>query len=452
MNTKKERPQGESLADIVDKVKNGRVGPGEAKKLLQMILSDIESSDPLTIPIRHDLVNYLTHSIKEILSGNDANKALGLVRRRGKSATIKERNTQIAADVLRLMGQGKKLLDAAGELSREYNSDTKKHDPHSGEYDLHESRIQDIYAEYLTKGMTLLLEERLENNCSKHTHTDTAASVRRMLGNILRFQSYDHPAWDQQASFGTRIKDLPLYFLEFNHTGKDKDTQSVTVTHYAPRRAEMMALAHLIRSCGDNLQVCDIGCGNGFLGSLLAREGVKVFGIDDRSYKQPQIPNFFDSECYRVIETSLADLDIPFDVALCAWIEPNANLTPLIVDTKPALIIHILSPDRQTDGTPTTGTQSAYTRPEDYYPVAAWRTELPQDYFLPLTRIVSANLESNSRKTGSVFIYARRDIRPLTFVSPRSFSDWYDWDHERHFIDGLRRGLGLPPSTLAELV
>jgi len=264
---------------------------------------------------------------------------------------------------------------------------------------------------------------------------------------IIEFERKIHPAWDEMKDFGTRISNLPLYFLEINHHEKDNQTQSVTITHYVPCKKEMVALAKTIQSFDDNFVVCDIGCGNGFLGSLLAREKVNVFGIDNRSYRQPQIYSFYDNQCYNILTSNLSDEDVNFDVAFCSWMTPGLNLTPLIVEKDPKLIIHIFSPDRQPDGSQTTGTLEAYLPPPNYTFLAGWNSFMPKDFFLPLRIKTGLNLAVSQQKIMAVVIYAHRDLKRVETISPSDLSEYYDWDLEKEFINKMRKKMGLKTSV-----
>jgi hypothetical protein len=211
----------------------------------------------------------------------------------------------------------------------------------------------------------------------------------------------------------------------------------------------LRALADIIRSYGSDLQVCDIGCGNGFLGTLLAREGVRGFGIDDRSYKQPQIPYFYDQECYRIIETALRDLTIGFDVAMCAWMSLGSNLTPEITVRNPVLIVQIFSKDKSPDGSLITGTVDAYRCPKNYRFLTGWETNVPANYFMPLVEEgIGLRMYENPFRNRSLNVYLRQDVDSLPVASPLDYSERYDWDLEREFINSLRRRRGLAECLL----
>ena len=181
---------------------------------------------------------------------------------------------------------------------------------------------------------------------------------------------------------------------------------------------------------------------------MLAREKLNAYGIDDRSHKQPQIYNFYDNQCYEVRRATISDKDVNFDVAFCSWMTPGLNLTPMIVEKKPKLIIHILSPDRQPDGSPTTGTIEAYLPPPEYSFLTGWNSFMPKDFFLPLRVKTNLNLAVSEQKLMVVVIYAHKDSGDIDKTSPLDFSEYYGWDLEREFINNMRQEMGLPRSAM----
>jgi len=272
-----------------------------------------------------------------------------------------------------------------------------------------------------------------------------SAKIDQLHSNLCDFYYRRHPAWNSDLKFSERLSNLPLYYLIFSHHSRDKDRHSVTATHYVPRRQEMMVLAKIIKSYGEKLKVCDIGCGNGFLGSMLAREGMEVFGIDDRSYKQPLIPNFYDKDCYNVIETSLESLEINFDIALCSWMVPGTNLTKTILDKKPLLIIHFFSPDMQGDGTPTTGMPKAYECPVGYKFLTGWMNVIPVNFFYPYKQIPilvqfykekQLTLKSELMLNG-VKVFVRNNLETLQPSLPPISTELYPWEEDIDLINHL---------------
>jgi SAM-dependent methyltransferase len=252
------------------------------------------------------------------------------------------------------------------------------------------------------------------------------------------FQAHRHTAWDESVSFGDRISDLPLYALEFNNPDRDGDRQGPTVAHYSPARREIVALAKLCRALGQNVAVLDVGCGNGFIGSLLAREGVRVIGIDDDSWKPPQIATFFDADTYeRRAPCSLGQFAEPFDVALCSWMVPGTNLTRAILTRRPSLVIHVYSSDRHEDGSITTGSAEAYDCPPDYAPIGRWTVVTPHNFFAKL-----GFPTGTPRKTRLVEAWRRQDVQDLELKPPELLSEEYSWQIERDRLNEICRRLG----------
>lgn len=265
-----------------------------------------------------------------------------------------------------------------------------------------------------------------------------------MLTGISAFQLHQSPAWDEARTFDERIGRLPLYALEFNNHDRDNKRHGPTIAHFAPDRREMIALANTIRSIGSSPRVLDIGCGNGFIGSLLAREGVSVTGIDDHSWRQPQIAHFYDPQLYSLrAPQSLEDFNDHFDVAFCSWMLPDSNLTPLLVARKPALIIHIYTPHLEGSGRRQTGTDAAYMCPEGYRRLGAWATLTPENFFWdilpdPIRKIADTRI---------VETWCRDDVEDAILSQPTELetANPYHWDAERNTLNAIRLRRGLAP-------
>jgi SAM-dependent methyltransferase len=166
-----------------------------------------------------------------------------------------------------------------------------------------------------------------------------------MVQRVVACQQHQHAVWNEGLSFDERISNLPLYALELNNCDRDPKKHGLTIAHYAPAKQEMIALTRIFESSGSKLRILDVGCGNGFIGSLLAREGLPVIGIDDFSWSPPQIPYLFDERVYEHrAPVSLEKFEDDFNVAFCSWMVPNVNLTPLIVSKRPEFIVHVYSP------------------------------------------------------------------------------------------------------------
>ena len=115
-----------------------------------------------------------------------------------------------------------------------------------------------------------------------------------LFNRIFSFQEKKHPAWDVNHPFAERIRDLSLHNLIFSNPDRDPQKFGPTVAHYYPLREENRALAHYIRHVSQSPVVLDLHGRNGFIGSLLAREGIKVIGLRDPSEKPNQISDFYD--------------------------------------------------------------------------------------------------------------------------------------------------------------
>jgi hypothetical protein len=270
--------------------------------------------------------------------------------------------------------------------------------------------------------------------------------LQQMIKRISAFQRRLHPAWNEGLEFSQRIADLPLYALEFNNCDR-RESDGPTIAHYAPSRSEIATISRLCSQLGlSQPTLLDVGCGNGFIGSLIAREGLRTVGIDDWSWPRPQIQAFYDPKCYELrapCELSLfAD---HFDVAICSWMLPNANLTGEIVRLKPALLIHVWSPDRSADGNPTTGCTGAYKLPVGYRHLAAWAATTPPDYFHAL----DPRLTGNGTQIRLVEIWRREDVPTLSFAGLVSVDDEYPWQQDRAMLNAVRKSRGLPATELS---
>src|SRR3569833_1000178 len=100
-----------------------------------------------------------------------------------------------------------------------------------------------------------------------------------MFNRIIAFQERQHPAWKSELTFTQRIEGLPLHYLVFSAPDRDPAKFGPTGAPFIPLRAEMRMLAAYARQGADQPVICDLHAGNGFVGSLLAREGVKVIGV-----------------------------------------------------------------------------------------------------------------------------------------------------------------------------
>ncbi len=126
----------------------GRWILGEFCKLVKV---KKENNEPISQELEHELLNYFSGKMKSILDGEKPGTALNISKKPGGQFSKEkyERNIIIAKEVIKLMGDGNKpLFDVALELGEKYK--------------LHESKIQDIYADFTDQAMVLLIQEKLD--------------------------------------------------------------------------------------------------------------------------------------------------------------------------------------------------------------------------------------------------------------------------------------------------
>lgn len=247
-----------------------------------------------------------------------------------------------------------------------------------------------------------------------------------MFNRIVGFQEKQHKAWDNKQPFAERIKDLPLHALIFSNPDRDPQQCAATIAPFYPLQGEMQQIAHCIKQLGEKVRVCDLHPGNGFIGSLLAREGVDIFGLRDASAKPNQIAEFFDSDCYQLIEGDLASAEC--DVVLSSWMPSGQNLTPAIVARKPKLIIFIHTEHvDESNGQLQTGTSEAFVDlPAPYKQILDWSIERPKD----LLNEVWPELTASIAETRRVRIYADAPWHDIDVGKELEAKAGYDWEKE----------------------
>lgn len=248
-----------------------------------------------------------------------------------------------------------------------------------------------------------------------------------MFNRIVEFQERLHPAWKADAPFAERIRHLPLHALIFSNPDRNPATHAHTVAPFYPLRAELRQIAACARQLADDPLVCDVHGRNGFLGSLLGREGVRVIGVKDPADKPNQIESFHDADVYQPLNVSLEALDRPFDVALSAWMPAGVDRTPQILAHRPKLVVFIHTEHTDDAGRPQTGTWSAYHElPGNYLQIAEWTIERPQD----LLHEVWPDLTPSIAETRIVRIYADEPWHHIHIDSEVESVDPYDWELE----------------------
>jgi len=252
-----------------------------------------------------------------------------------------------------------------------------------------------------------------------------------MFNRIIAFQEKEHPAWIAELPFDQRIKDLPLHYLIFSNGDRDPEKYGPTVAPYYPLQWEMQRFAHYVKHLGGDTRVWDVHAGNGFIGSLLAREGVTVTGLRDPDSKPNQIEDFFDPEHYQMQTASLDSLNSPCDVIFSSWMPANQNYTPEILKHKPKLVIFIYTDHiRQDTGLRQTGTADAFDLHHPYELIDEWSVTRQEN----LLREIWPDLTGNIEETRKIRIYGHRDHpfqKPAATQETRSD---YDWEKELELV------------------
>ncbi len=249
-----------------------------------------------------------------------------------------------------------------------------------------------------------------------------------LFNRIFAFQEKTHPAWDASQAFAERIKGLPLHNLIFSNPDRDPKTSGPTIAHYYPLREENKALVYYAKHVSENPTILDVHARNGFVGSLLAREGAKVIGLRDPDEKPNQIPDFYDPESYELREGKLADVDFPVDVAFSAWMPTGENFTPEIVKLKPKLIIFIYTEHvNEHSKLWQTGCKEAFNDlPANYRIIDEWSIGRPENMLQEAWPDLSGSIE----ETRHVRIFADESVAEIPQYAPAEMAKPYDWEED----------------------
>ena len=247
-----------------------------------------------------------------------------------------------------------------------------------------------------------------------------------MFNRIIEFQDKSHAAWHPDRPFAERIAGLPLHCLVFSNPDRDPATTGPTVVHYYPQRHEMVRIARYAQAVSEAPVVADLHARNGFIGSLLAREGVKVIGLQDPDDKPNQITDFRDPDVYELRTGKAADMDFPFDVAFSSWMPPEVDVTPDIVEHRPRLIVYIHTDHvDESTGRHQTGTAEAFTGlPPEYKLIDSWSVTRPKDLFYEVWPDLTPSIE----ETRQVKIYADEPYHDLQVDTSSDVLQPYDWE------------------------
>ena len=250
--------------------------------------------------------------------------------------------------------------------------------------------------------------------------------TEELFNRIFAFQEKDHPAWDQSQPFAERIKGIPLHNLIFSNPDRDPANSGPTIAHYYPLREENKALVYYADHVAENPTILDVHARNGFIGSLLAREGVKTIGLRDPNEKPNQIPDFYDPECYELREGTLADVDFPVDVAFSAWMPSGKNITPELLQLKPKMIIFVYTEHvNEHSKLWQTGTEAAFNDlPDNYRIIDEWSIARPENLMQEAWPDLSPSIE----ETRHVRIYADDSVAEIPQYAPEQMAEPYDWE------------------------
>lgn len=254
------------------------------------------------------------------------------------------------------------------------------------------------------------------------------AFTEDMFNRIISFQEKQHPAWNDTLSFSERIKNLPLHYLVFSNADRDAEKFAPTVANYYPLRHEMQKLAYYIKQCSPAPKVCDLYCGNGFIGSLLAREGVPVTGLQSYTQKPNQITSFYDKDCYQFSESSITNAMC--NVVLASWVPPGSNPTAEIIAINPSLIIYVYTDHKNPDtGERQTGSDDMFDKlTEQYKLIDEWTVTRPENLFHEIWPDLTPSIEEQ-RITR---VYANKSCNNILLPEQMPTLEPYDWEQELH--------------------
>jgi len=249
-----------------------------------------------------------------------------------------------------------------------------------------------------------------------------------MFNRILAFQDKEHAAWDESLDFSQRINNLPLHYMVFSNGDRNPDTHGPTVNHFYPLRNEMQTLANYINQLGAGVQVTDVEARNGFVGSLLAREGISVTGLRSNDEKPGQIENFYDASCYKITPGDISTLD-KTDVVFSSWLSADKDLSQDILRLNPSMVIYIYSETKDPETHKMlTGTENSFGEGlgDAYRILDEWQIERPEDLF----HAIWPDLTPSPTETRHTRVLVRADIDISQQRIDAGIQHGYDWEKE----------------------
>jgi len=262
--------------------------------------------------------------------------------------------------------------------------------------------------------------------------------TQNMFNEIIAFQEKEHAAWNNELGFRERIKNLPLHYLLFSNADRNPETHGPTVAHYYPLKYEMAKIADYINKIANTAVVCDVHARNGFIGSLLAQEGLSVIGLQDPNEKPNQIASFYDADNYKMQSGTLKDCDFDIDVVFSSWMPAGMNITADIVAKNPKLVIYIFTEHiNQFSGERQTGTDGAFGEqlPPQYKLLEEWSITRRKDLLHEIWPDLTGNLE----ETRFVRIYANEGYHHLHSTLEERKVRGYHWELDLQMAETAHR-------------
>ena len=251
------------------------------------------------------------------------------------------------------------------------------------------------------------------------------AFTEDMFNRIISFQEKEHPAWNASLPFEQRIKGLPLHNLIFSNPDRDQLTTDPTVAHFYPLRQEIQKIAHYVKQVNAK-ELCDLYSGNGFIGSLIGREGIKVVGVREKPCKPNQIPEFYDSNHFKFTPDRFQNLNC--EAILASWVPSETNPTPLIIEHRPKLFVYIYTNHRNDEtGVRQTGTDDMFDEISDNYSlIDQWSVTRPEN----LLHDIWPDMTTNIEETRTVRVYAYTEFAHINRIDNLPDLPCYDWEKD----------------------
>jgi len=272
----------------------------------------------------------------------------------------------------------------------------------------------------------------MTSNTTKTTHFEPLREMESftedMFNRIIAFQEKTHHAWNNNLSFDARIKGLPLHNLIFSNPDRDPAKHNTTVAAFYPLREEMQKITFYIKQLSDAPTVCDLFPGNGFIGSLLGREGVAVLGLNNppTENRPNQIESFFDAEHFSYSNKSIDKLAC--DAALIAWPPTGSNPGTELLCQQTKLLVYIFTDhiDQKTQQRQTGSDDMLTTLKKDYRLIDSWDVNRPKDILHEIWPDMTPSIE----EIRHVHIYAHNSMGDLQTAQALPPLQSYDWEKD----------------------